>query len=345
MAVVPVQELRKGNRLALSRILTQVEGETEVGKRVLEELFPFTGHAHKVGITGPPGSGKSTLVNALAKFLRLSPTETNVAIIAVDPTSPFSGGAILGDRVRMQDLQGDPGIFIRSMATRGALGGISEKTEAFGEVFDAAGFDYVLIETVGAGQSEVEIASLAHTTVVVDTPDMGDDIQAIKAGILEVADIFVINKADHSGAERSVQLLEQMLSMGHVFNQHDSGHAQKFTAKYQRFPTESLEAWEPPVLKTIATESAGVEDLARVIGNHATWLRKSGLWNSKDEAILRQNLKRLLTRELYQSFLSRVPPALLEEQIQDMLARRISPRQALGILLAYNQTQPNSSLE
>ena len=345
MAAALVEELRKGNRLALSRILTQVEGETETGRRALEELFPFTGHAHKVGITGPPGSGKSTLVSALAKFLRLLLNDPKVAIIAVDPTSPFSGGAILGDRVRMQDLHGDPGIFIRSMATRGALGGLAEKTEAFGEVFDAAGFDYVLIETVGAGQSEVEIASLAHTTVVVDTPDMGDDIQAIKAGILEVADILVINKADRPGAEHSVQLMEHMLSMGHAFNQHDSQRTQKFPAKYQRFPIESPEGWESPVLKTIATESVGVEDLAKAIGNHATWLRQSGLWNSKDEAILRQSLKRLLTTELYQSFLSQVPQALLEEQIQAMLARQISPHQALGILLAYNQTQPNSSLE
>ena len=164
-----LENLKKGDRLALSRILSQVESQSEAGKQALEALFPFTGRAHKIGITGAPGAGKSSLVNAIARQLRCQPDAPKVAIIAVDPTSPFSGGALLGDRVRMPDLQQDQGVFIRSMATRGALGGLAAATEAFSQIFDAAGYDIILIETVGAGQAEVEVVNLAHTTIVVDT--------------------------------------------------------------------------------------------------------------------------------------------------------------------------------
>jgi LAO/AO transport system kinase len=197
------QAVLSGDRLALARTLTQVENGTAEGISALSSLFPHTGKAHLVGVTGASGTGKSSLVNQLARYYRNPIGDAlprRVGIVAVDPTSPFSGGAILGDRIRMRDLAGDPGVFIRSMATRGSLGGIASATASVAQVLDAAGYDLVLIETVGAGQSEVDIARLAHTTIVVEAPGLGDDIQAIKAGILEIADVLVVNKADLPGA-------------------------------------------------------------------------------------------------------------------------------------------------
>src|ERR1051325_10299707 len=189
------QAVINGDRLALARLLTQVENNAADGRDALIELFPHTGRAHMIGVTGAPGTGKSSLVNQLALHYRKN-ADQKVAIVAVDPSSPFTGGAVLGDRVRMRDLSGDEGVFIRSMASRGSLGGIAQKTAALVQVFDAAGYDIIMIETVGAGQNEVEIASLAHTTVVVEAPGLGDEIQAMKAGILEIADVLVIIKAD-----------------------------------------------------------------------------------------------------------------------------------------------------
>jgi LAO/AO transport system kinase len=217
------EAILEGNRLALARVLTQVENNSPEGRRTLTELFPHTGRAHLVGVTGAPGTGKSSLVNQLALHYRRN-EDKRIAIIAVDPSSPFTGGAVLGDRVRMRDLAGDNGIFIRSMATRGSVGGIAQTTASLSQVFDAAGFDIVIIETVGAGQSEVEVARLAHTTIVVEAPGLGDDIQAIKAGILEIADILVINKADRPGVENTERALRSTLELAHptkrVFQHH-----------------------------------------------------------------------------------------------------------------------------
>ncbi|HMV29011.1 MAG TPA: methylmalonyl Co-A mutase-associated GTPase MeaB, partial [Anaerolineales bacterium] len=192
------QAILNGDRLALARMLTQVENNSPEGPIVLMELFPHTGKAHLIGVTGAPGTGKSSLVNQLALHYRKK-EDKRVAIVAIDPSSPFTGGAVLGDRVRMRDLSGDPNVFIRSMASRGSLGGLAQATANVVQVFDAAGFDVVIVETVGAGQSEVDIARLAHTTLVVEAPGLGDDIQAIKAGILEIADILVVNKGDRPG--------------------------------------------------------------------------------------------------------------------------------------------------
>ncbi len=213
-----VDSVLAGNRLALARLLSHVENNTPEGRAALREIFQRTGRAQLVGITGAPGTGKSSLVNRLA--LQLRAEASRVAIVAVDPTSPFTGGAVLGDRVRMKDLSGDPDIFIRSMASRGALGGLARATAGFAKVFDAAGYDMVLIETVGAGQAEVEIARLAHTTVVVEAPGLGDDIQAIKAGILEVADLLVVNKADRPGVESTEKALRSMLELAAVAVRH-----------------------------------------------------------------------------------------------------------------------------
>src|SRR6185369_11953821 len=187
------QSVINGDRLALARLLTQVENNASEGRDALIELFPNTGEAHLIGVTGAPGTGKSSLVNQLALHYRKA-EDKKIAIVAVDPSSPFTGGAVLGDRVRMRDLSGDANVFIRSMASRGSLGGLAQATANMAQVFDAAGFDIVIIETVGAGQSEVDVARLAHTTLVVEAPGLGDDIQAIKAGILEIADILVVNK-------------------------------------------------------------------------------------------------------------------------------------------------------
>src|SRR5512143_2752841 len=216
-----------GNRLALARLLTQVENDLPEGRAALAVLFAHTGQAHLVGVTGAPGTGKSSLVNQLARYYRQPPageTPKRVAVVAVDPTSPFSGGAILGDRIRMRDLAGDPGVFIRSMASRGSLGGIASATAGVVQVFDAAGFDIILIETVGVGQAEVDIARLAHTTLVVEAPGLGDDIQAIKAGILEIADILVVNKADRPGIENTERALKSTLELAHptqhIFRHH-----------------------------------------------------------------------------------------------------------------------------
>ena len=203
-----------GDRLSLARLLTRVENDTIEGHQALDELFAYTGKAHLIGVTGAPGTGKSSLVNQLALSYRK--LDKRVAIVAIDPSSPFTGGAVLGDRVRMRDLSGDTGVFIRSMASRGSLGGLAQATAGVVQVFDAAGYEVILIETVGAGQSEVDIARLAHTTLVVEAPGLGDDIQAIKAGILEIADILVINKADHAGVDSTERALKSKIGRAHV---------------------------------------------------------------------------------------------------------------------------------
>ena len=223
------QGILNGDRLALARTLSQVENGTPAGLAALNTLFAHTGRAHLVGVTGAPGTGKSSLVNQLARHYRQPPdgqAPRRVAVVAVDPSSPFTGGAILGDRIRMRDLAGDPGVFIRSMASRGSLGGIAAATAAMVQVFDAAGFEIILIETVGVGQAEVDIARLAHTTLVVEAPGLGDDIQAIKAGILEIADVLVVNKADHPGVDSTERALRGMLELAHPVPHRFSHHGQ-----------------------------------------------------------------------------------------------------------------------
>ncbi len=232
------ESILEGNRLALARLLTQVENDSAEGRTALAELFPHTGDAHLIGITGAPGTGKSSLVNQLALYYRRN-EDKKIAIIAVDPSSPFTGGAVLGDRVRMRDLSGDNGIFIRSMAARGSVGGIAQTTASIAQVFDAAGFDIVIIETVGAGQSEVDVARLAHTTIVVEAPGLGDDIQAIKAGILEIADILVINKADRPGVENTERALRSTLELAHPTKRVFRHHGQTITTgdfRHLRWP-------------------------------------------------------------------------------------------------------------
>lgn len=337
MPAEQISELRKGNRLALSRVLSQIEAGTAKGDQALEALFPYTGQAHKIGITGPPGSGKSTLVNALARQLRALEGHPKVAIIAVDPTSPFTGGAILGDRVRMQDLQGDKGIFIRSMASRGALGGLASQTEMMCQAFDAAGYEYIIIETVGAGQSEVDIVNLAHTTIVVDVPGMGDDIQSIKAGILEIADILVVNKADHLGADQSVKHLQTMIAMGYRGLRYAGGKHRLSETMPQKQDESEPSGWIPPVLKTIAFDGTGVDKLAEEIVKHGKHLKETGLWTEKAEAAITETLRKLMISTLYKQWRQAMPEKELENIINQVLERNLHPHQAIQQLLSYNK--------
>ncbi len=303
-------DVLNGKRLALARLLTQVENQSPAGMAALDELFPHTGRAHLIGITGSPGAGKSSLVNQLARLYRTQGQggPYKIAIVAVDPSSPFSGGALLGDRVRMRDLSGDPDVFIRSMASRGALGGLARATAAVVQVLDAAGFDKILIETVGAGQSEIDIARLAHTTLVVEAPGMGDDIQAIKAGILEIADLLVINKADRPGVENTERALRSMLELAMPMR-----------------GSEEAEPWMPPVLKTVASAGEGVEEVERGIASHLQWLHSSGAWKLRDMARLQNELEMLLREALVARWKQRLSEEAYEAALEELQARRISP--------------------
>ncbi len=326
----------EGNRLALARLLTQVENDSPESRAALAELFQHTGRAHLIGVTGAPGTGKSSLVNQLALYYRKNTNPQNkVAIVAVDPSSPFTGGAVLGDRVRMRDLSGDEGVFIRSMATRGSLGGIARKTASVVQVFDAAGYEIIIIETVGAGQSEVDVARLAHTTVVVEAPGLGDDIQAIKAGILEIADVLVINKADRPGVENTERALRSMLALAHptkrVYRHH--GRAMSISE-----PEIDPKMWIPPVIKTVATEGKGMEELAASIAKHAEHLRQSGDWTARDRARLGSEMEALLREALMDRFMEGVEQQTYDKLVEEVVDRNISPYEAVKSLLNEKRT-------
>lgn len=328
-----------GETLALSRLLTEVENDSPKGRAALNELFPHTGKAHLVGVTGAPGTGKSSLVNQIALQYRKPTTEAprRVAIVAVDPSSPFTGGAVMGDRVRMRDLAGDPGVFIRSMATRGSLGGLAQATAAMTQVFDAAGFDMVLIETVGAGQAEVDIARLAHTTLVVEAPGMGDDIQAIKAGILEIADILVINKADLPGAENTERALRGMLDLAHPAARTFRHHGQEMSLPGG--DVEGAQLWIPPILRTTATDGMGVAALTAAIDGHAQHLRQSGDWGRRERLRLETELDLLITETLLHDFHERVPEELYAKVLEQVVNRSLSPREAVRELLKGKKSE------
>ncbi len=285
---------------AIGRAISEVERDSPAVPDLLRRLFPETGRARIVGVTGPPGAGKSTLVQRLAQAYRKR--GRRVGIVAVDPSSPFTGGAILGDRIRMAEIYTDPGVFIRSMATRGALGGLARATSDAVDVLDAAGFDLILIETVGVGQDEVDIARTADTTAVVLVPGLGDDIQAIKAGILEIADVFVVNKAERDGADRAVAELSMMLD----FAPH--------------------EGWRPPIVKTSAPQAAGVPDLVEALEAHGRHLEKSGEEAVRRAGRARSRLLGLLEGRFRRAVEARAPePNGLEEAVRAVAARAEDP--------------------
>lgn len=335
-----------GNRLALARLLTQVENDTVEARSALSELFPHTGRAHLIGVTGAPGTGKSSLVNSLARHYRLQAEPRRVAIVAVDPSSPFTGGAILGDRVRMRDLSGDPGVFIRSMASRGSLGGLAHTTARVVQALDAAGFDVIMIETVGAGQAEVNIARLAHTTLVVEAPGLGDDIQAIKAGILEIADILVVNKADLPGADATERALRNMLEMAHPVRrtfQQEGGlshhsHSLAINAPAAKPAFSEDPGWIPLVLRTISTEAAGMPELAGAIAQHYYYLQATGDWQRREQARLQAELDMLLRDTLFTRWQQSIPPDLLDSTLQAIFDHNLSPQQAVASLLSGDLT-------
>ena len=299
-----VAEALGGNRYALARLISLVEDNGADARAALATLYPHTGQAHVVGVTGAPGTGKSTLVNELAKVLRAQ--GTTVGVVAVDPSSPFTGGALLGDRVRMRDLAGDPGVFIRSMASRGSLGGLARATSDVVKVLDAAGFAVVLVETVGAGQAEVDIARTAHTTVVIEAPGMGDEVQALKAGLLEIADVLVVNKADRPGAAKTARALEMVIHR----------NALPPVGGDRGVGTDD-NVWRSPILQTVALDGTGVPEVLEAVAAHREHLHTSGLWASREQARIETELLNVLQQELLDRLLARVG----EERMQAWVAR------------------------
>jgi LAO/AO transport system kinase len=302
-----LEPLRRGEPRALGRAISWMENGHPGARELMARIWPHLGRAAVIGITGSPGAGKSTLTDQLARALRAE--GQRVGILAVDPTSPFSGGAILGDRIRMQRIAADPGIFIRSMATRGALGGLARATQDAIDLLDAAGFDTVIVETVGVGQDEVDVVSCVQTCCVVLVPGMGDEIQAIKAGIMEVADLFVINKADREGADQVERELEAMKSLA------------------------MSQGWDPPVLRTVAQQGEGIAALLAQVGEHGRWLRAHGGLARKARERARLRFESLLAEAAVRRAKAQAGPDRVEAAVSGIADRSLDPYTAVrGIL-------------
>jgi len=302
-----VKRIIKGDRRAAAKLITLVENDYKKAECFLKELYNHTGHAVIIGITGPPGSGKSTITDKLTKAMRKK--GKTVAIIAIDPTSPFTGGALLGDRIRMQDLSLDKGVFIRSMGTRGYLGGLSRATQATIKILDALGKDVIFIETVGVGQAEVDIVKVADTVVLVTIPGMGDDIQIIKAGIMEIGDIFVVNKADKEGHERLLTEIQMMLDLN------------------------SFGEWHPPVIKTIALDNSGIDELLENIQLHLKYLKESGKFRKRRHKNIKKEILSLIHEEWKNSLTEVIDKTYLNEIADKIERREIDPYTSVKKLL------------
>ncbi len=297
-----IERILRGDRLAVTRAITRVENEREGWERLLSDLYAHTGRAYRIGITGPPGAGKSTMTQKL--IAHYTAEGKRVGVIAVDPTSPFTGGAILGDRVRMQSESMKEGVFVRSMATRGSLGGLNTKAQDVADILDAAGYDIVIFETVGVGQSELDIAKAADTTVVVLVPESGDSIQAMKSGLMEIADLFVMNKADRDGADQAVAALKTILTFR---------------------ITHADDEWVPDVVRTVSTDGKGITDVAAGIAKHHEFADRLGRTAARRAARERARVEQLAERLLHTTFWTPERLALLEEQIPLLVARERSP--------------------
>jgi len=320
-----VEKILAGDRRAVARLISLIENGDAQAQRDLAELFPHTGRAHIVGVTGAPGTGKSTLVSALAKEERKR--GRTVGIISVDPTSPFTGGALLGDRIRMMDLIGDAGVFMRSMASRGSVGGLAFATSDAVRVLDAFGKDIIFVETVGAGQAEVDIAKAAHTTIVVEAPGLGDEIQAFKAGILEIADVFVVNKADREGADKTANALKTMLDLGNPVR---STRSRPSTAPRRGFAQDALttQTWRPPILKTVAVEVQGIMPLADALDQHLQYLRDSGQFAVRERERITDELHDLLARALLRQKLKQLGNGAVAQIVEQIAQRKLDPHSA-----------------
>ncbi|MDY6855012.1 MAG: methylmalonyl Co-A mutase-associated GTPase MeaB [Thermodesulfobacteriota bacterium] len=297
-----VDEVRKGSVRALAKLITLVENEMPNALEAMENIYPYTGNAYIIGITGPPGAGKSTLTDKMTQKLRAQ--NFTVGIVAIDPTSPFTGGALLGDRVRMQGISSDEGVFIRSMATRGSLGGLSRATSDTVKILDAFGKDYIIIETVGVGQDEVDIIKTADVSILVVMPGGGDDIQAIKAGIMEIGDIFVVNKSDREGADRLVTEIKMMLDL-----------------------SSATREWIPPVLKTIAPEEKGLDCLLEKINEHRDFLISTGRMSYQRKERIRSDIIKIVEHEIFRYLdrLIREDKELFEQRLEDIVSKKKDP--------------------
>lgn len=304
-----LDKILNGERRAISRALSEVENSTIIGEEILEGISYRIGHSYRIGITGPPGAGKSSLTNQLTKLL--IEKGFKVAIVAVDPTSPFTGGALLGDRVRMSEVGTNQKVFIRSMASRGSLGGLSQKASDAGDVFDAAQFDYTIFETVGVGQSELDVAKAVDTTIVVLVPESGDSIQAMKAGLMEIGDIFVVNKSDRVGADQAVTALQVILSM----RDHDEN------------------TWLPPIVKTIASENKGIDSLFDQIISHKKFLNENELFEVRRLDRLKNKIKDLVVSNLRKEFWNTDRKLILESKVQNVLEGKVSPAKVVQELI------------
>jgi LAO/AO transport system kinase len=304
-----IDHLLRGDRRTIARAISSIENGDSSADDILSSIYRHTGKAYRVGITGPPGAGKSTLTDKLAQWYRKQ--NVRVGILAVDPTSPFTGGALLGDRIRMTDVELDDGVFIRSMASRGSLGGLSKKTREAADILDASGIEIILLETVGVGQSELDIAGAADTTVVVLVPESGDGIQAMKAGLMEIADFFVLNKADRPGAEQAVMSIKMILG----FRPHDET------------------TWLPDVLKTVGSEGKGVQEVGEMIARHRSHLEQSGSLNTRRSQRMKNRIEEIVQDRIKGEFWNASRTRKLSDELDAVMNLQKTPYQVAKELI------------